>query len=384
MSRPSTLMDVRAMVAAEARAAGFATVGFTTPDAVPEAGPRLLEFLADGRHGDMAWMETHAERRQRVRALWPEARSVIMLGYSYAPPENPIATGVAPDRAVVSAYARGRDYHDTVKSALKRVATVLHRASGADVKVFVDTAPLMEKPLAEAAGLGWQGKHTNLVSRAHGSWLFLGAILTTLEIAPNVASPDHCGTCRRCLDACPTRAFPAPYQLDARRCIAYLTIEHPGHIAEEFRVPIGNRVFGCDDCLAVCPWNSFAETAHDVRFHARVDTDNPPLRELLTLGDAAFRARFRGTPIKRTGRDRVVRNALIAAGNSGDIGLLDVIEPLLSDASALVRAMAVWAVRRLADGATVAHLHSTYGCPESDPVVREEWSRPRQADRGLP
>jgi epoxyqueuosine reductase len=375
-------VDVRALIRAEALAAGFATVGFTTPGAVPLAGPRLFEFLGQGRHGDMDWMVTHADRRHHVNALWPEARSVVMLGYSYAPLEDPIATRIAANRAVISAYAKARDYHDTVKAALKRVARVMHASSGAEVKVFVDTAPLMEKPLAEAAGLGWQGRHTNLVSRSHGSWLFLGAILTTLELKSDAASADHCGTCRRCLDACPTQAFPADYQLDARRCIAYLTIEYAGHIAEEFRSPIGNRVFGCDDCLAVCPWNSFAQATHDSRMAVRAEMDNPPLRELLVLDDATFRARFRGTPVKRTGRDRVVRNALIAAGNSNDKSLLEVIQPLMTDPAPVVRAMAIWAFARLADAASLAELRSIHAGQETDTDVQQEWRRTTDARQG--
>ena len=370
-------IDLKELVRREAVTAGFDAVGFTTPDAIPQSAERLAAFIAAGHHGDMTWMETHADRRSHPNTLWPDARAVIILGYNYAPPTNPIATTVSADRAVISAYARGRDYHDIVKAGLKRVARALASASGAEVKVFVDTAPLMEKPLAEAAGIGWQGKHTNLVSRAHGSWLFLGAILTTADIVPDVAGANHCGSCRRCLDACPTNAFPAPYQLDARRCIAYLTIEHGGHIAEEFRRAIGNRVFGCDDCLAVCPWNSFAETARDIRLAAQVGTDNPPLRVLLALDDAAFRVRFRGTPVKRTGRDRVVRNALIAAGNSGDATLLDCIVPLLNDASPLVRAMAVWAMIELADPATRADLTATHSDSEPDADVKLEWQRER-------
>ena len=366
--------DLNSLLHTEAAAAGFDIVRVTSPDAILDAAPRLDDFLADGRHGDMDWMATHAGRRRDPRALWPEARSVIMLGLSYAPDENPIATNVAPDRAVISAYARGRDYHDIVKTGLKRVARAVQSASGAEVKVFVDTAPLMEKPLAAAAGLGWQGRHTNLVSRTHGSWLFLGAILTTAELAPDAPEADHCGSCRRCLDVCPTGAFPAPYQLDARRCIAYLTIEHKGHIAKEFRAAIGNRVFGCDDCLAVCPWNKFAAAAREIRFQARAETDNPPLADILRLDDAAFRARFAGTPVKRTGRDRVMRNALIAAGNSGDATLLDHIVPLLVDASPLVRAMAVWALGRLADATTVRDMEARCGPAEGDPDVIGEWA----------
>jgi epoxyqueuosine reductase len=267
-------VDLKSRLSAAARAAGFDLLRVTAPEAIGAAGARLEHFLEDGRHGSMDWMLQHAERRADPRVLWPEARSVLMLGLSYAPAENPIATLVEPGRGVVSAYARGRDYHDIVKKGLKSVARLLAQETGADVKVFVDTAPLMEKPLAQAAGLGWQGKHTNLVSRhAGGSWLFLGAILTTAELAPDAPEADHCGSCRRCLDACPTDAFPAPYQLDARRCIAYLTIEHKGPIPQEFRGAIGNRVFGCDDCLAVCPWNKFAQTARDQRLAAKAETD---------------------------------------------------------------------------------------------------------------
>jgi epoxyqueuosine reductase len=368
--------DLKALITLEALAAGFTTARVTQPDANPAAAARFDTFLEAGRHGEMEWLSKHADRRRSPGVLWPEAKSVIMLGKSYAPAENPIATAVASDRGVISAYARGKDYHDLVKSGLKRVARALVQASGAEVKVFVDTAPLMEKPLAQAAGIGWQGKHTNLVSRTDGSWLFLGAILTTAVIAPDAAETDHCGSCTRCLDACPTRAFPAPYQLDARRCIAYLTIEHPGHIDDGFRRAIGNRVFGCDDCLAVCPWNRFAATASDIRLHARVETDNPPLAALLVLDDAAFRARFAGTPIKRTGRDRVVRNALIAAGNSGDASLLVHIKPLLTDASPLVRAMAVWALLALADDDEIARLATRHQPHETDSDVRAEWTKP--------
>jgi epoxyqueuosine reductase len=280
-----------------ALAAGFSLLRVTAPDRLGAAGQRLAEFLAQGRHGDMAWMATHADRRADVLALWPEVKSVLMLGFNYAPAENPIATAVSGDRGVISAYARGRDYHDVIKKALRGIAGAVQARTGADVKIFVDTAPLMEKPLAQAAGLGWQGKHTNLVSRqAGGSWLFLGAILTTAVIEPDESEADHCGSCRRCLDACPTQAFPAPYQLDARRCIAYLTIEHKGPIGREFRTAIGNRVFGCDDCLAVCPWNKFAEVARDHRIAARVETANPPLRSTMQHFGSASPARRSNAP----------------------------------------------------------------------------------------
>jgi epoxyqueuosine reductase len=296
-----------------------------------------------------------------------------MLGMSYAPNGDPLAVLNEPDRGAISCYAQCSDYHDVVKSGLKRVAGVLARESRAAVKVFVDTAPLMEKPLGEAAGLGWQGKHTNLVSRDYGSWLFLGAILTSAELEPDAPEADHCGTCTRCLDVCPTGAFPAPYQLDARRCIAYLTIEHKGHIPTEFRKAIGNRVFGCDDCLAVCPWNKFAAAARETKLQALESADSPPLAELLALDDAAFRKRFAGTPVKRTGRDRVLRNALIAAGNSGDASLIPAIESLLADPSPLVRAMAVWALARLAAPDAWAAARGRHVSRETDPDVRAEW-----------
>jgi epoxyqueuosine reductase len=357
----------------QARELGFDVVRVTTPDAIGAAGERFDTFLEAGRHGDMAWLATTAERRRDPAVLWPEARAIVMLAMSYAPEHDPLTALDETSRGVISVYAQGKDYHDIVKAKLKRLAASLAGTSGAQVKVFVDTAPVMEKPLAAAAGIGWQGKHTNLVSREHGSWLFLGAIFTTAELAPDAPEPDHCGNCRRCLDVCPTDAFPAPYALDARRCLAYLSIEHQGHIAQEFRVPMGNRVFGCDDCLAVCPWNKFAEASREARFHARAETDNPPLAELLGLDDRAFRQRFAGTPVKRTGRDRFLRNVLIAAGNSRDRSLLARVEPLLGDASPLVRAMAVWAMRRLGDDDVGPRLRQRHLAREIDAVVRAEW-----------
>jgi len=366
--------DLKRLVLAEAQAAGFAAARVAAPAAIgPEAAQRLGRFLREGWHGDMGWMATTADRRGHPLALWPEARSIIMLGMSYAPESDPLEVLGERSRGAVSCYAQSRDYHDVVKAGLRRVAEALARASGAGVKVFVDTAPLMEKPLAQAAGLGWQGKHTNLVSREHGSWLFLGAILTTAEIEPDRPEADHCGTCRRCLDVCPTAAFPAPYQLDPRRCISYLTIEHKGHIAPEFRRAMGNRVFGCDDCLAVCPWNKFAVAGRETRLQVREAARSPPLAALLALDDAGFRARFAGTPVKRTGRDRVVRNALIAAGNSGDASLLPMIRRLLGDASPLVRAMAVWALRQLAGREGWAAARNRCILQESDAAVRVEW-----------
>lgn len=334
---------------------------------------RLDEFLAAGRHGDMTWMETHAERRRHPQKLWPEARSAVILGQSYAPEDDSLALLSERDSGLVSAYAARRDYHDVLKSKLKEFGAWLARETGAEVKVFVDTAPLMEKPLAQRAGLGWQGKHTNLVSRVHGSWLLLGAVLTAAAFEPDSPHDDLCGTCRACLDVCPTKAFPAPYQLDARRCLAYLSIEHKGQIPREFRAAMGNRVFGCDDCLAVCPWNKFALAARETRLSMRDDLRRAPLAELAALDDAGFRARFAGTPVKRTGRDRFVRNVLCAIGNSDDPCLAPAAEALLDDASPLVRGMAVWALRRLLDETGFERLKSARGEQETDAAVGAEW-----------
>ena len=366
--------SLKELVLAEARTAGFDAARVTTPAAVGTAmAERLDQFVREGRHGDMHWMATTAERRRHPSQMWPDTRSIVILGMNYAPERDPLAVLEETSRGAISCYAQCSDYHDVVKKGLKKVAGALAQASGADVKVFVDTAPLMEKPLGEAAGLGWQGKHTNLVSREYGSWLFLGAILTSAEIEPDKSELDHCGSCNRCLDACPTNAFPAPYQLDARRCIAYLTIEHKGHIPAEFREAIGNRVFGCDDCLAVCPWNKFAVAAHETKLQALDGNQSMPIADLLAFDDAGFRKRFAGTPVKRTGRDRVVRNALIAAGNSGDGDLVPAVRHLLDDASPLVRAMAVWALRKLSGDAwrEARRFHSTR---ESDADVLAEWA----------
>lgn len=365
--------DIKALIRCEAARLGLDAVAMTHVDSIPLAAERLMQFIAEGRHGSMTWMADKADRRSSPRALWPEARSVIMVGQSYAPECDPLDALADKNRAAVSVYARGRDYHDVLKAKIRQLAGFVQSHAGGDVKIFVDTAPLMEKPLAQAAGLGWQGKHTNLVSREHGSWLFLGAILTTVEITPDAPEVDHCGSCRRCLDVCPTQAFPAPYQLDARRCLAYLSIEYKGHIPSAFRAAMGNRVFGCDDCLAVCPWNKFAQAAREAKFAARPGTDNPPLIEILALDDAAFRARFAGTPVKRTGRDRIVRNALIAAGNSGNAGYAAVIEELLGDPSPLVRAMAVWALARLVSPEKFAGIKARNAARESDAAVRAEW-----------
>lgn len=326
----------------------------------------------------MGWMEERTAQRADPRRLWAEARSVVMLGMSYAPDGDPLAMLGQPDKAAISLYARRRDYHDVIKGKLKSVAGLLAAQGGVDVKVFVDTAPVMEKPLAQAAGLGWQGKHTVLVSREHGSWLFLGAIYTTADLPVDEPETDHCGSCTRCLDICPTDAFPAPYQLDSRRCIAYLTIEHPGHIDAELRPGIGNRVFGCDDCLAVCPWNKFAEAAHETRLSLRDEIEGLQLTELARLDDPAFRTLFAGTPVKRTGRDRFVRNVLIAIGNSGRHELASSAVSLLRDPSPLVRAMAAWALIRL-DPSQGRALAGEALAMEKDEDVRREWLALRPA-----
>ncbi len=390
---PCTAPSPSALVAAlqrEARAAGFDAIGIAPADAFgrTQAGARLDAFLARGRHGDMSWMAETAARRRDPRTLWPEVRSIVMLAMNYGPERDPLGD-IVPDplgrgagpvgHGAISCYARGKDYHAIIKRRLKRVAGWLHRETGRAVKVFVDTAPVMEKPLAALAGLGWQGKHTNLVSRTHGSWLFLGAIFSAHPLPASAPfGRERCGTCRACLDICPTRAFPAPWQLDARRCISYLTIEHKGHIARALRPAMGNRIFGCDDCLAVCPWNKFARRARDVRLHAREATDRPRLEALLGLDEAGFRARFQGTPVKRAGRDRFLRNVLIAAGNSGERALLPAIRAHLGDASPLVRAMAVWALGRIGTRDEIEAGAAWWLAQEQDAAVREEWRLARE------
>lgn len=327
---------------------GFAACGIADACLAPAVGERLRAWVAGGCHGDMLWMEGRLDQRADPGTLWPEVRSVIMLGMSYAPADDPMALAERPDRARISVYARGRDYHDVVKGALKRLAGWLVHQAGGEVKVFVDTAPVMEKALADAAGLGWQGKHSNIVSRAHGSWLFLGAIYTTLELATDPGGMDRCGSCTACQTVCPTDAFPAPYQLDARRCISYLTIEHKGPIPHIFRRAIGNHIYGCDDCLAACPWNKFAQSAAaNKAFLPRAELVAPRLADLLQLDDAAFRTLFSGSPIKRTGRDRFMRNVAIAAGNSGDMALAAPLQALLADANEIVREAAEWALEEL-------------------------------------
>ncbi|MCC1482438.1 tRNA epoxyqueuosine(34) reductase QueG [Roseibaca sp. Y0-43] len=326
---------------------GFTACAVTHPNAIPDAPQRLRAFVEAGHHGQMGWMAERMEWRGNPAALWPQARSIIMLAEAYTPDHNPLDLLEQREAGVISAYAQGRDYHDVVKKRLKRLGRWLIEQAGGEIKVFVDTAPVMEKPLAEAAGLGWQGKHTNLLSRELGNWFILGAIFTTLDLPPDTPAQGHCGSCRACLDICPTGAFPAPYQLDARRCISYLTIEHHGPVPEELRAKMGNRIYGCDDCLAVCPWNKFATDAREVKYAARDGMIAPDLGELARLDDAAFRARFSGSPIKRIGRGRFVRNVLYAIGNSGSPRLKPVAQALCNDADPVVADAAQWAVARL-------------------------------------
>ena len=345
---PTQTETLEQRLKAEAARLGFAACAIARADAAPEAGRRLRQWLAAGHHGDMLWMEERAEQRGSPQGLWPDVRSVVMLGMSYAPGRDPLALADVGERGRISVYAQGRDYHDVVKKGLKSLARWLVEQQQSALKVFVDTAPVMEKPLAAAAGLGWQGKHSNLVSRAHGSWLFLGAIYSEIALEPDAPEVDHCGSCTACQAACPTDAFPAPYVVDARRCISYLTIEHKGPIPEEFRAAIGNRIYGCDDCLAVCPWNKFADAAAANRaFVGRAELAAPELGDVLALDDAGFRELFSGSPIKRIGRNRMVRNAAIAAGNSGDLRLIGRLEALVRDEDAVVAEAARWAIGRL-------------------------------------
>ncbi|MBM7044344.1 MULTISPECIES: tRNA epoxyqueuosine(34) reductase QueG [Rhizobium] len=356
----------------EASAQGFDLCRITRPDAIPEAAVRLGQFLEQGHHGTMSWMEETRDRRGDPRVLWSETRSIAVFGLNYGPDEDPRGILEKTDKAAISVYARNRDYHDVIKGRLKEIATRFAARSKEDVKVFVDTAPVMEKPLAAAAGLGWQGKHTNLVSRTHGSWLFLGSMFTTADLEPDEPEIDHCGSCRACLDVCPTAAFPAPYQLDARRCISYLTIEHKGPIDPQLRPMIGNRIYGCDDCLAACPWNKFASAASEMKLVAREDLKEPSISFLLTLDDAAFRAFFSGSPIKRIGRDRFIRNVLIAAGNSGERALIELCRDLTKDPSSVVRGMAVWALSRLMTAGEFRAFAAERD-DEPDEEVRAEW-----------
>jgi epoxyqueuosine reductase len=340
-------MSPTTLIAEHALALGFASCGFAPASLGPQARARLAAFLAAGQHGDMGWLAERTDQRSHPQALWPEARSVVVVGMSYAPEGDPLATLGQPDRGNISVYARNRDYHDVMKGKLKHLAAFIVSRLGGDARVFVDTAPVMEKPLAEQAALGWQGKHTNLVSRDHGSWLLLGEVFTTLDVPPSPPRAGGCGSCTRCLTACPTDAFPAPYRLDATRCLSYLTIEHKGPIALEFRAAMGNRIYGCDDCLAVCPWNRFAAAASEAKLQARLDLIAPRLAELAALDDAAFRALFVGSPVKRIGRDRFVRNVAIAIGNSADAALLPSARALAADADPVVADAGAWACERL-------------------------------------
>lgn len=364
---------LKAALTREARALGFDCIGITEPSLIETAGKHFLEFIASGGHGDMDWLAASPERRVDPRGLWQDVRSVIMLGVNYGPDQDPLAILKQRTRAAISVYAQGDDYHDVIKKRLKALARWLVAAAPSEVKVFVDTAAVMEKPLAQAAHLGWQGKHTNLVSREFGSWLFLGAIYTTLDLPRDDAEIDHCGSCRACLDICPTSAFPAPYKLDARRCISYLTIENKGPIPHEFRKPIGNRIYGCDDCLAACPWNKFAQQGREAKLAARDQLRAPGLAELAKLDDAAFRALFTKSPVKRVGRDRFLRNVLIAIGNSGEPTLADEARQLLDDASPLVRGAAVWALAQLMPRDEFDAVKADAIANERDESVREEW-----------
>ncbi len=374
MAAPPSPAALRRLAEAEARAAGFADFGVTRPGAIAAAGARLHRWLEAGLHGEMGWMEDRAAWRADPAALWPAARSVVMLADAYPPAGDPLAALETRDRAAISAYAQGADYHDVVKRKLRRVARALAAASGAEVKLFVDTAPVMEKPLAEAAGLGWQGRHSNLVSRRLGSWFFLGAVFSAAEIETDAPHADRCGACRRCLDICPTAAFPAPGVLDARRCISYLTIELKGPIPRPLRPLIGNRIYGCDDCLAICPWNKFAGRAREIAYAARPELARPLLADLATLDDAGFRALFAGSPVKRIGRARFLRNVLTAIGNSADPALADAAAARLDDAAALVRGAAVWALARLDPARARVAWRA-----DPDPEAAAEWAAEAQA-----
>jgi epoxyqueuosine reductase len=365
--------DLKETLTREAHALGFDCARVTDPGAIAQAGKYFLEFLQAGGHGDMDWLAANPERRSDPRTLWPGVRSVIMLGVNYGPDENPLAILEQRTHGAISVYAQGDDYHDVIKKRLKALARWLAATASCEVKVFVDTAAVMEKPLAQAAGLGWQGKHTNLVSREFGSWLFLGAIFTDADLPRDEADRDHCGSCQACLDICPTSAFPAPYKLDARRCISYLTIENKGPIPREFRQAIGNRIYGCDDCLAVCPWNKFAKAGHEAKLSPRGELRAPNLSTLVRLDDAAFRKLFAKSPVKRIGRDRFIRNVLIAIGNSNDPSLATEAERLLADTSPLVRGAAAWALSQLLEPSALTVLASRAAVAETDVTVQTEW-----------
>lgn len=368
--------SLTAFIKKEAEAQGFELCRVTTPDAIPDAPARLSAYIEAGYHGTMDWMPETRERRADPRVLWGDVRSIVMFGLNYGPDLDPRYLQAKPAKGAISVYARNRDYHDVMKGRLKEIATRFAARAGADVKVFVDTAPVMEKPLAAAAGLGWQGKHTNLVSRDYGSWLFLGSLFTTADLEFDMAEVDHCGSCRACLDVCPTNAFPAAYKIDARRCISYLTIEHKGSIDPELRAAFGNRIYGCDDCLSACPWNKFATEAHEMKLKAREDLLEPDLSFLLSLDDPTFRSFFSGSPVKRIGRNRFVRNCLIAAGNSGLSELASPCEALVDDPAPEVRGMAIWALSRLLPSPGYERLRDRHLPGETETDVRDEWMRP--------
>jgi len=371
---PRAIASTLAALRTRAQALGFDAMGIARADARPDLPEKLSQALAAGYHGDMEWMADTAERRQSPQALWPQVRSVIMLGVNYGPDSDPMALLAHKSTGNISVYARNRDYHDLIKGRLKELAGLLAQRLGAEVKVFVDTAPVMEKPLAEAAGLGWQGKHTVLVSRQLGSWLFLGAIFTSAELPADAPGKPSCGSCTRCLDICPTQAFPAPYRLDARRCLAYLSIEHKGPIPVEFRRAMGNRIYGCDDCLAVCPWNKFASATSEAKLTARPELRAPALADLARLDDQGFRALFAGSPVKRLGHARFLRNVMIALGNSGDPDLLPLALARLDDAEPLIRGAAIWAVRQLAEPGHLDALKARYHAQDPDATVAAEWA----------
>ena len=368
-------MNLVSKIRDRALSLGFDAIGFAGPEDVGQAGRKLSEFVALGRHGEMKWMTKKIDRRKDPKKLWPAVRGVIVVAANYGPETDPLDDLSRRSIGTISVYARNRDYHKILKGRLKQLGNWMSISLGEKIKVFVDTAPVMEKPLAEAAGLGWQGKHTNLVSQEYGSWLFLGVIFTTFEVSSEETIGDRCGSCQRCLDICPTHAFPAPYQLDARRCISYLTIEHKGQIAREFRSAMGNRIFGCDDCLAVCPWNKFARATREMKLSAREDLLAPDLSMLARLDDQAFRTLFAGSPIKRLGRNRFVRNVLVAIGNSANPALAKAAAARLEDSSPLVRGMAVWAWQQLAKPEEIADRRKQHLCQESDSAVRAEWGR---------
>jgi len=374
--------DPAAAIRQKALELKFDAVGFSPAEINEQTKENLRTFLARGYHGDMGWMENRVEWRENPTAMWEDAKSIIVLGVNYGPAEPPLANLEFDDRGNISVYARNRDYHDFIKKRLKALARWMVENLDCQVKVFVDTAPVLEKVAAAQSGIGWQGKNTHLVSREHGSWLFLGEIYTSLDLKPDLEEEDHCGSCNRCLTVCPTDAFPTPYVLDAKRCISYLTIEYHGHIAPEFRAPMGNRIYGCDDCIAVCPWNKFAEPTQEHLVFPRIELTAPRLADLAELDDESFRQIFSGSPIKRIGRDRFIRNVLIGLGNCGDNKVTPRIEPLLQDASPYVRAMAVWALGRLKNSAEFKALRATYAPDETDPDVLEEWTVPQPPDAG--